>query len=130
MKVCIFPTLFESFGLVLAETKIYDFTNIILGLNYVSVSKGGKIIIYDDKPESLAEEVIKILKNKRYKKKLGKEARKSIKKFNNDILLLKCVGLILSVYKFDKYYELLRNKSEKISDNNATNIINSKVKLL
>ena len=121
---------FLYFGLVLCETKIYGIPNILLGLNYVSIAKGGTIIIYDDKPESLAKEAIKILKNKRYRKKLGKEARKSMKKFNNDILLLKWVKLILSVYKGDKYFELLRNNSEKISDDEAINIINSQVKFL
>ena len=126
----IFPTSCESFGLVLFETKIYGIPNILLGLNYVSIVKGGTIIIYDDKPESLANEAIKILKNKRYRKKLGKEARKSMKKFNNDMLLLKWVQLILSVYKGDKYFELLRNNREKISDDEAINIINSQVKLL
>ena len=125
-----FPTIHESFGLVLCETKIYGIPNILLGLNYVSIAKGGTIIIYDDKPESLAYEAIKILKNKRYRKKLGKEARKSMKKFNNDILLLKWVQLILSIYKGDKYFELLRNKTEKISDDEAINIIISQVKLL
>ena len=96
----------------------------------MSIAKGGTIIIYDDKPESLANEAIKILKNKRYRKKLGKEARKSMKKFNNGMLLLKWVQLILSVYKGDKYFELLRNNSEKISDDEAINIINSQVKFL
>ena len=126
----IFPTNYESFGLVLCETKIYGIPNILLGLNYVSISKGGTIIIYDDKPESLANEAIKILKNKRYRKKLGKEARKSMKKFNNNILLLKWVKLILSVFKGDKYFELLRKNSQKISDDEAINIINSQVKFL
>jgi len=126
----IFPTSFESFGLVLCETKIYGIPNILLGLNYVSIAKGGTIIIYDDKPETLAKEAIKILKNKRYRKKLGKEARKSMKKFNNDMLLLKWVQLILSVYKGDKYFELLRNNSKKISENEAINIINTQVKFL
>lgn len=126
----IFPTSYESFGLVLCETKIYGIPNILLGLNYVSIAKGGTIIIYDDKPESLANEAIKILKNKRYRKKLGKEARKSMKKFNNDILLLKWVQLILSVYKGDKYYNLLRKNAKKISDDEAINIINSQVKFL
>jgi len=126
----IFPTNYESFGLVLCETKIYGIPNILLGLNYVSIAKGGTIIIYDDKPETLAKEAIKILKNKRYRKILGKEARKSMKKFNNDILLLKWVQLILSVYKGDKYYELLRSNREKIADDEAINIINSQVKFL
>ena len=39
----IFPTKYESFGLVLAETKIFGIPNILLGLNYVSISKGGTI---------------------------------------------------------------------------------------
>ena len=59
-----------------------------MGLNYVSLSKGGTVIIYDDKPESLAKIAIKILKNKKYRKKLGKQARKSIKYFNNQYLLI------------------------------------------
>ena len=126
----IFPSMYETFGLVLAETKIYGIPNILLGLNYVSISKGGTIILYDDKPESLANEAIKILKNKRYRKKLGKEARKSMKKFNNDMLLLKWVQLILSIYKGDKYFELLRNNRKQISDDEAINIINSQLKLL
>jgi len=126
-----FPTNYESFGLVLCETKIYGIPNILLGLNYVSIAKGGTIIIYDDKPETLANEAIKILKNKRYRKKLGKEARKSMKKFNNNMLLLKWVELILSVYKGDKYYELLRkHNKEKISDDEAINIINTQIKFL
>ena len=109
----IFPTNYESFGLVLCETKIYGIPNILLGLNYVSIAKGGTIIIYDDSPETLANNAIKILKNIRYRKKLGKEARKSMKKFNNNILFLKWVQLILSVYKGDEYFELLRNKRKK-----------------
>ena len=44
----------------------------------MSIAKGRIIIIYNDKPESLANEAIKILKNKRYRKKFGKEARKSM----------------------------------------------------
>ena len=126
----IFPTNYESFGLVLCETKIYGIPNILLGLNYVSIAKGGTIIIYDDSPETLANNAIKILKNIRYRKKLGKEARKSMKRFNNDILLLKWVQLILSVYKGDEYFELLRNKRKKISDEEAIFIINSQVKFL
>ena len=78
----------------------------------------------------MANNAIKILKNIRYRKKLGKEARKSMKKFNNNILFLKWVQLILSVYKGDEYFELLRNKRKKISDEEAIFIINSQVKFL
>ena len=126
----IFPTIYESFGLVLSETKIYGIPNILLGLDYVSIAKGGTIIIYDDNPESIAKEAIKILTNYRYRKKMGAKARKSVKQFNNDHLLLKWIKLILSVYRGDYYYELLRNQQKKMSNLDALNIINSQIKLL
>lgn len=125
-----FPSISESFGLVLSEVKLYGIPSILLGLDYVSIAKGGTIIIYDDKPESLAKESIKILKNKKYRKKLGKEARRSIKKFNNKILILKWIKLIISVYKGDYYYESLRKQDIKIEKKEALNIIKNQIKLL
>lgn len=65
----IFPTISESFGLVLSETKTYGIPNILLGLDYVLISYGGTAIIYDDYPESIARESIKILQNEKYNKK-------------------------------------------------------------
>ena len=126
----IFPTICESYGLVLSETKIYGIPNILLGLDYVSIAKGGTIIIYDDNPESIAKEAIKILTNYRYRKKMGVRARKSLKQFNNDDLLLKWIKLILSVYRGDYHYELLRNQDKKMSKLDSLNIINSQIKLL
>ena len=49
----IFPTVSESFGLVLSEAKLYGIPNILLGLEYISISNGGIINIYDDTPEEL-----------------------------------------------------------------------------
>ena len=120
----------ESFGLVLSETKIYGIPSILLGLDYVSISKGGTIIIYDDKPETLAFEAIKILKNDKYRKKLGRNARKSIKGFNNELLFLKWIKVILSIYKGDYYYENLRKQEKRISEKNALNILNNQINLL
>ena len=82
----IFPTISESFGLVLSETKIYGIPNILIGLDYVQISRGGTIILYDDSPESLAKESIKIIENINYRKNLGRNARNNMKKFNNELL--------------------------------------------
>ena len=92
-----FPSITEGFPLVLSETKIYGIPNILLGIDYISNCKGGTIMIYDDKSESLAQESINILKNNEYKKNLGKESRKSMKKFKNELLLNKWIKLILSI---------------------------------
>ena len=125
-----FPTLCESFGLVLSETKLYGIPSILMGLNYVALSKEGTVIIYDDNPESLAKEAIKILGNKRYRKKLGKEARKSMKYYNNEYLLIKWIKLILSIYKGESYYEFLRKQNKEISQKESLEILKIQIKLL
>ena len=90
----IFPSISEYFGLVLSETKIYWIPSILVGLDYVQISNGGTIIIYDDTPESIAKESLKIINNENYRKILGKAARNSMKKFNNEKLFYKWVNLI------------------------------------
>lgn len=126
-----FPSISESFGLVLCETKIYGIPNIFIGLDYLSITKGGNIIIYDDSSESLAKESIKLLKDFKKKKVYGKEARNNIKKFNNEIILNKWLKLILSVFNGDAYYEELRKKDFSIYTNDENiNIANNQIKLL
>ena len=126
----IFSSISESFGLVLSETKIYGIPNILLGIDYTSISKGGTIIIYDDSIESIAKESIKILRNDTYRNKLGNEARLSMKKFNNKLILKKWVKLILSIYNGHFYYQKLRNNDKKISKLSALKILNNQIKIL
>lgn len=126
----LFLSLSESFGMVLAETKIYGIPNILLGLDYVSLSNKGTIIIYDDEPKSIAKEAIKILENYRFRKILGKQARKSMKQFNNRLLKFKWIQLILSVYKGEYYYENFRKKGNKLSVTNSLYLLNNQIKLL
>ena len=126
----IFPTISESFGLVMCETKIYGIPNIIVGIDYISAIKGGTIIVYDDKPQSIAREAIKILKNENYRKKLGKDARKSMKQFNNDLTLNKWVNLLLSIYKGKQYYDIIRLQEKKIKEKDVKKIIKNQIKIL
>ena len=82
-SIHIFPTLAEAFPNILSETKIYGIPNVLVGLDYVTCSNGGTVIIYDDSPLSIAKVIIKILRNRRYKEKLGRDARLSMKKLDN-----------------------------------------------
>ena len=126
----IFPTISEAFPMVLCETKIYGIPNILVGLDYISIAKGGTIIIYDDEPQSIANEAIKILKNNKYRKKLGEEARNSMKIYNNDLLFIKWIKLILCVFNGDSFYQNLREQDSKISKVDALNMIKNQIKLL
>ena len=126
----IFPSLSESFGYVLSETKIYGIPNILVGIDYVSIATGGTVIIYDDNHKTIANEAIKILENYKYRLKLGKEARKSMSYIRNDLILEKWIELILSIYKGDNYYQQLLNTSKGISKQRALKIIKNQLKIL
>ena len=117
----------ESFSLVLSETKVFGIPNILIGLDYLSTANGGILIIYDDSPECIAKESIKLLINDYYRKNLGKEARTSMKKFENKILLNNWINLILSIYNNKEYAE---NFNKKINENKAINQLKTQILLL
>ncbi len=123
----IITSISESFSLVLSETKIYGIPNILIGLDYISTTNGGIIIIYDDLPESIAKEAIKILLNNKFRNILGKEARRSMKKFENKKLLKNWIKLILLIYFNNDYYEIFRKSEKKISEKKAINLLKNQI---
>lgn len=102
----------------------------MLGLDYISIYKGGTINIYDDRVVCIAKEGIKILANDKYRKILGNSARKSMHKVDNELLLHKWIKLILSVYFGEIYYKNLREEDKKISENEAKKILDTQLNLL
>ena len=128
----IFPTISEAFPMVLCETKIFGIPNILIGIDYVAMSSGGTIIIYDDSPEYISKVAINILKNDKYRKILGKQARLSMKNFNNLKLTKRWVLLILFIYNDYNYnyYQKLMNQDKEISYKNSLDILKNQVILL
>ena len=70
----IFPSLSESYAMALGEAKIFGIPSIICGLDFLSLAKGGTVIIYDDNPDTIAKEAIKILKNEYISKAIRKRS--------------------------------------------------------
>ena len=124
------PSICESFSMVLCETKMYGIPNILLGIDYVSAGKGGIINIYDDKPETIAKEAIKILNNYTYRQELGKSAIKSMKAFRNELTIKKWIQLIFAVNRGDEYYIKLKEKNKKISKIEAINYLKRQLNIL
>ena len=73
---------------------------------------------------------LNILNNDKYRKKLGKEARQSMKKFNNENLFKKWVKLILLINKGELYYQKLSEVDKKLFKKEALNILENQVNLL
>ena len=129
----IFPSVCEAFPMVLSEAKMFGIPTIICGLDYLYLAKGGTIIIYDDNPDTIAVEAIKILKNDNYRRKLGKEARESMKIHKNEIIQKKWVKLIISVYNgIDglSYTKLFRKYNKLVKEKEANRILNNQLNLL
>ena len=53
-----------------------------------------------------------------------------MKRFKNDLLLEKWINIILSIYKGDNYYEELRNKDIKLSEDESLRIVKNQIELL
>ncbi len=127
----ILSSLSESYPMALGEAKIFGIPSILCGLDYLTLSKGGTIIIYDDEPATIANEAIKILKDRDLRKKMGQEARESMKNRKNKLLAEKWRKLLLSIYKGDdKIYLELLNDKDKMTDNEANQILNNQLILL
>ena len=129
-SIHLFPTLVEAFPNILSETKIYGIPNVLVGLDYVVCSNGGTVIIYDDSPLSLAKAIIEILRNRTYKENLGREARLSMKKLDNNLILKRWIKIILSIYEGKEKYQKLRNEDKKMSDKDAKRLIENQLNLL
>ena len=129
----IFASLSEAYPMVLAEVKIYGIPSILCGLDYVILAKGGTVIIYDDDPDTIAKEAIKILKDDEYRKKLGNEARESMKNRSNEIIVKKWLKLFLSIYNGldpSSYSNLFEESYKRITEEEANIILNNQLNLL
>ena len=127
----ILPSLSESYSMALSETKIFGIPSIIIGLDFLALAKGGTVIIYDDNPDIIAKEAIKILKDDNLRKKLGKEARKSMKKRKNILIAKKWVKLLISVYKGNnESFIKISDDREEMTEKEVEKILNNQLLLL
>jgi hypothetical protein len=127
----IFPSISEAFPMVICETKIFGIPNIMIGIDYITVSEKGIEILYDDFPELLAEKSVNLLQNYEYRKMLGTEGRESMKRFNNELILIKWFKLILSIYNGEVYFEIMkRNEKQQMTKNNSLYILKNQINLL
>ena len=61
---------------------------------------------------------------------MGEKAKKSMKKFNNNLLLKKWVKLIICIHNGDEEYESLKKQDQILSYRIIIKILNSQIQLL
>ena len=125
----IFPSIAEGYPMVLGETKMYGIPTILCGLDYLALAKGGTVMVYDDNPETIAKEAIKILKNETYRKILGDEARKSMEKRKNEFIEQRWAKLLSLVHKGDDE-SILKLNENKMTDKEAEEILINQLKMI
>lgn len=129
----ILTSLNEAYPMSLGEVKIFGVPSILCGLDYLILSKGGNIIIYDDNPDTIAKKAIEILKDDKLRKTLGKEARLSMQKLSNNIIFKKWIKLLHAVNNgIDKYSysKLFDDEENRITEKEADIILNNQLNLL
>ena len=126
----ILPSIAEAFPMVLSETKIYGIPSILVGIDYITTIKEGVIVVYDDKTETIADYAIKLLNNMKYRKKIGKAARRSMKKLNNINLFKKWTKLILAINEGEDSYRRLVSEDKSIPENESLYILKNQINLL
>ena len=126
----IFPFIGETFPLILCLTKIHGIPNIVTGLDYIPLSKGGVVNIDDDQPETIAKEAIKILKDKDYRIKLSKEAKESMNDFKNELISKNWFELLLTINEGKDNYNQIRMNQKRISENEIIQILENQEKLM
>ena len=125
----IFPSIAEGYPMVLGETKMYGIPTILCGLDYLALAKGGTVMVYDDNPETIAKEAIKILKNETYRKILGDEARKSMEKRKNEFIEQRWAKLLSLVHKGDDE-SILKLNENRMTDKEAEEILINQLKMI
>ena len=117
----------EAFPNVLSESKIYGVPTILLGMEYMTLFKDGTVLVKNDFPETIADAAIKILKDEKYRKKLGKEARKSVAKIKNEMIVKRWVHIIKAIYKGKEKIQKIINEEEKIDKKVVTKILEKEI---
>lgn len=106
----------EGFSMVILESKSYGVPTVMFDLPYLEVVKDNKGVLKAEEGDidGLAELMITILENEEYRKKLGKEAKDSLKKFNNDNILKLWKNL------FNDIYQNNETTSKELEENTIT----------
>ena len=83
-SIHLLPSSFEGYPYVLLEAKTLGLANIVSGKKYLALNKKGTVIVPPNDPKAIAEEAVKLLNDFEYRKRLGKEAKESLRELTRE----------------------------------------------
>ena len=118
-SVLMYTSLSEAFPLAMVEGKAHGLPVVAFDVACSPPYQSGVINVDMLDCEALAKETVKLLKNKDYRIKMGKEAKLSLKQFNNADTEKIWEKLFKSLMKGTKYFRQFQKKiEEKYYDEN------------
>ena len=112
-SVFFFPSLTEAFPMALNEAKAYGLPCVTFDVSYSFPYKSGVIKVDTFDYEGLAREVIKLLKDYNYRRKMGAEAKLSLNMFTNENTTALWGKLFNALKSGEKEYQKLRSEIEQ-----------------
>ena len=113
-SVLMYTSLFEGFPNSLIEGKSYGLPIVAFDVPFSPPYQDGLILVDQFNTKSLAEETIKLLKDYKYRKRMGEYAKKSMNKYSNQEIILIWEKLFKSLTNPDiNEYRNLQKEIEK-----------------
>ena len=109
----IYTSLSEAFPLAMVEGKAHGLPVVAFDVACSPPYQSGVINVDMLDVEALAKETVKLLKNKDYRLKMGKEAKLSLKQFNNADTEKLWEKLFKSLMKGTKYFRQFQKQIEE-----------------
>ena len=112
-SVLMYTSLSEGFPLSMIEGKAYGLPIIAFDVPYSPPYQDGIITVEQFNTKALADETVKLLKDYKYRKRMGEYAKKSLEKYTNQEIILIWEKLFKSLINSDiNYYRNLQKEIE------------------
>ena len=112
-SVLMYTSLSEAFPLAMVEGKAHGLPVVAFDVSCSPPYQKGVINVDMLDCEALANETIKLLKDDKYRKKMGRESKLSLKQFNNEETAKLWEKLFVTLMKGDKFFRKLQKEVEK-----------------
>ncbi|CAL6064012.1 Glycosyl_transferases group [Hexamita inflata] len=114
----------EGFSMVLVEAKAFGIPTVAFNLKYAELWQDGITTVDRNDVDSLADNVVSLLKDRDLRLRRGKEAKQSLDRFDVEKKVQKWVALITAVIDGDEDgIQQMKESEEKVAEEFALNVL-------